>query len=309
MKDNNRHSITLQAYDIENDDVDKKHSDLMEKLKEKLSLPDETVRNRCMPLNAGSPEEDLLSDYAIQRKYIFGVMWRISPADGSPTIPDDFFNHTKIQIKEIVVADEQAPSICKDHYYFALNKDYLVTNLPKSRIKPLQTYLNWLLTAARGDKLYRFTPKIEAPQATKLSDIQNIVFSDPRKKNKKKEQENEENNFKVYNFATDALKRLIVEIPALQEMIEKKILSAKLLVKFKKPQKMDENDYKKLLGAYMKPISDTDGVSFKLNNGKTIKGSDILHTKTVDVEKLDKVRISEQELMQEMEQFLRELNK
>ena len=43
-----------------------------------------------------------------------------------------------------------------------------------------------------------------------------------------------------------------------------------MLVKFTKPRKMEEEDYEKLLGAYMKPISDADGVTFKLKNGKKL---------------------------------------
>ena len=87
-----------------------------------------------------------------------------------------------------------------------------------------------------------------------------------------------------------------------------KILSAQLLVKFTKPRKMEEEDYEKLLGAYMKPISDADGVTFKLKNGKKITGSNILRTKNVEIEMIDDVRISEPALIQEMEEFLRELN-
>ena len=87
-------------------------------------------------------------------------------------------------------------------------------------------------------------------------------------------------------------------------MLDNKILSAQLLVKFTKPRKMEEEDYEKLLGAYMKPISDADGVTFKLKNGKKITGSNILRTKNVEIEMIDDVRISEPALIQEMEEFL-----
>lgn len=92
-------------------------------------------------------------------------------------------------------------------------------------------------------------------------------------------------------------------------MLDKKILSAQLLVKFTKPRKMDEDDYEKLLGAYMKPIGDDDGITFKLKNGKKITGSNILRIKDIEVEMIDDTRISEPALIQEMESFLRELNK
>lgn len=49
-------------------------------------------------------------------------------------------------------------------------------------------------------------------------------------------------------------------------------------------------------------------VTFKLKNGKKITGSNILRTKNVEIETIDDVRISEPALIQEMEEFLRELN-
>lgn len=302
--------FSLQAYDIENEEIGKAYSDLQEKLRTKLEAH-EIADVRRMRLNPESPEEDLLSDFAITERYVFGVIWRISPAKEVPSIPEGLFKNPTIQIDDIQEQEKSISLICKDHYYFSLNKHFLVTNLPKSRIKSLQVYLNWLLEAVRGDKLYKLTPKVKAPDSTQLSDISNIVFADPSKtlKGKKKEVQKVENAFKVFKFAEDLLKNIVEEIPDLQQMLDNKILSAQLLVKFTKPRKMEEEDYEKLLGAYMKPISDTDGVTLKLKNGKKITGSNILRNKDVEIEKIDDVRISEPALIQEMEEFLRELNR
>jgi hypothetical protein len=309
MAENNR-AITLYAYEIENEEIGAAYSDLMEKLAAKLLIQKETAGDRRLNLNKESKEEDLLSDYSANDKYVFGVMWRIAPAIGSPSIPDGLFDHEKIQMSEIQNSGDESPLICKDHSYFSVNKHFLVTNIPKSRIKSLQTYLNWLLEATRGDKIYTFTPKIEAPHGILLSDIKNIVVKDPTFKNKKKKTEKkEEQSHKVFKFASDQLLSLLKEVPDLQQMIEKKILSAQLLVKFTKPSKMEDEDYKKLLGAYMKPICDTDGVTFTTKNGKKIKGTEILLTKLVEVEILANKGISEPALILEMECFLRELNK
>lgn len=304
----NKKKFTLQAYDIENEEIGKAYSDLQEKLKEKLEAR-EIADIRRMKLNPESPEEDLLSDFAITERYVFGVMWRISPAKEVPSIPEGLFKNPTIQIDDIQEQEKRISLICKDHYYFSLNKHFLVTNLPKSRIKSLQVYLNWLLEAVRGDKLYKFTPKVKTPDSTQLSQISNIVFADPTKKLKgKKKEEKIENAIKVFKCAEDLLKKIVEEIPDFQQMLDNKILSAQLLVKFTKPRKMEEEDYEKLLGAYMKPISDADGVTFKLKNGKKITGSNILRTKNVEIEMIDDVRISEPALIQEMEEFLRELN-
>lgn len=148
----NKKKFTLQAYDIENEEIGKAYSDLQEKLKEKLEAR-EIADIRRMKLNPESPEEDLLSDFAITERYVFGVMWRISPAKEVPSIPEGLFKNPTIQIDDIQEQEKRISLICKDHYYFSLNKHFLVTNLPKSRIKSLQVYLNWLLEAVRGDKL------------------------------------------------------------------------------------------------------------------------------------------------------------
>lgn len=304
----NKKKYTLQAYDIENEEIGKAYSDLYEKLEEKLKAR-EIADVRRMKLNPESPEEDLLSDFAITERYIFGVMWRIAPAKEVPSIPEGLFKNPTIQIDDIQEQEKRISLICKDHYYFSLNKHFLVTNLPKSRIKSLQVYLNWLLEAVRGDKLYKLTPKVKAPENMKLSEISNIVFADPSQRLKgKKNEQKIENGFKVFKCAEGFLKSIIEDIPDLQKMLDNKILSAQLLVKFTKPRKMEEEDYEKLLGNYMKPINDADGITFKLKNGKRITGSNILRTKNVEIEMIDNVRISEPALIQEMEEFLRELN-
>lgn len=303
--------IALQAFDIENEEMGRANSDLFEKLKKKLDAGD-SADTRRMKLNSDSPEEDLLSDFAITDRYIFGVIWRIAPSQEAPSIPDLFFKKPTIQINEI---QEQETSIhlrCKSHYYFALNKQYLVSNLPKSKIKSLQTYLNWLLESVRGDKLYKFTPKIKAPDSIKLSEIKRISFADPSGKQfpvNVSTNKQDKGGLQIMKFTENMLKKVTDEIPALDELLNKKILKAQLLVRFSKPSKMDEEDYSKLLGACMKPIGDSEGVNFILNNGEKIYGSNILRTKNVLITKIDSIRINEPELVQEMEAFLRELNK
>lgn len=65
---------------------------------------------------------------------------------------------------------------CKSSYYIVVNQNHLVTNLPKTSISRFKTYINWLLEAERGDKLYKFSILIESPKGTPLSDINQIVF-------------------------------------------------------------------------------------------------------------------------------------
>ena len=78
----NKKKFTLQAYDIENEEIGKAYSDLQEKLKEKLEAR-EIADIRRMKLNPESPEEDLLSDFAITERYVFGYVAHITCKRGS----------------------------------------------------------------------------------------------------------------------------------------------------------------------------------------------------------------------------------
>lgn len=305
-------SIVLQAFEIENDELSKSSSDLMENLKKKLQDENSNAENRCMKLSEEGPDEDLLSDFSIMDALIFGVMWRIAPSESMPTIPEDFFKRKTIQMSEVV--DKGGDDILqrKAHYYFALNKNFMVTNLPRTRVKPLQTYLNWLLSVYRGDKQYKFAPMVSGPNGTRLSDVEKVVFSDSSSSLKitdgiKKVESS--GSTKIVSLAKDKLNNLFSETSNLDDLIEKNIVTAKLIVQFSKPRRMKAEDYHRELQAVMKSVDDTDGVSFKLKDGKMFKGTQILRTRSVEVESLGQGSISEKDLMLGMESFLKELNR
>ena len=58
----------------------------------------------------------------------------------------------------------------------------------------------------------------------------------------------------------------------------------------------------------MKPIDENEDVAFNLNDGKRIKGKEVLKTKTVEVELLDGGILNEKSLMLDMEKYIKELN-
>lgn len=310
MAETNLKPVVLYAYEIDNKELTKSHSDLKEKLSKKLAENKESASNRRMIINSLSNEEDLLSSYSISKQLLFGVMWRIIPQKEVPNIPLELFNHPTITLNDIMDKEGNTLLTCKDHYYFALNEKYIVTNARKSKIKAFEAYINWLLEAERLDTTYSFTPLIQPPKETKLSQIENIVFSQPKPDKKKKQDTastEDAKSSKVINFALDMLKKVVEDVPEWKTMMENNILSAKLLVKFSQPKKMENEVYRKLLGTCMKPIDDAAGVSFKLKNGTTVTGSNLIVTKTVEVEKVT-VGISEPSIRLAMENFLKDLN-
>ena len=81
------------------------------------------------------------------------------------------------------------------------------------------------------------------------------------------------------------------------------------MVKFKKPRRMVQEDYEKILGATLKPVGDIENVKFKTKDKKNIvKGKDLLKTKTVEIEKTESGYLVEEQLIQAMAHYLQEIS-
>lgn len=314
MEETKTKTVKLSAYVIDNDDMGKKHSDLYDNLVEKLSQ-NQNADARRMKLNEKSTEEDLLSDFALNATNVYGVIWRIAPTKEMPHIPADFFKNAKISRDALNDKDkeEETGVSCKSIHYFVMNKKYLVTDYPKSRVKSLQVYLNWLLEPYKtSDVIYSFTPKVKSSESTPLREIRSIVIGENTTVKVSQKQENDKQDdksatMKVLQIAQDKLMSMIAEDKYLKDIVDKNIVQAQLVLKIRKPNKKEEADFENILGSTMKPIGDTDGITFKLKNGKTIKGSTILVTKDVEIELTEDGLISEKALMLEMLDFLKRL--
>ena len=86
-----------------------------------------------------------------------------------------------------------------------------------------------------------------------------------------------------------------------------RIIEANLIVKWSKPKDMTKEEYEKMMGAVIKPISDLDGIAIQPKKGRIIKGQDIPKTKVVTVGVTSSGKIIEEALKQEMSKFLNEL--
>lgn len=81
------------------------------------------------------------------------------------------------------------------------------------------------------------------------------------------------------------------------------------MVKFKKPRGMAQQDYEKILGATLKPVSDIENVQFKTKDKKRIvKGKDLLKMKKVEIEKTNSGYLIEEQLIQAMAHYLQEIS-
>ncbi|KGQ48584.1 MULTISPECIES: hypothetical protein [Pasteurellaceae] len=329
--------VVLRAFKITNPHTTQKVSNLREKLEDVLETEDPADK-RCLILNPedNNKEQDLISDYSCNGKSqsIFCTLLRMKLGNGVQHITDDLLNSHKFSLTELKERSIKAAGIYQRHYYFSILGDYLVTGaMPLNQtIKQLQTYLSWLLE----DETLELTPMIEPPKECKLSDLTSATFKDPdfdlndnpneATKSESVFSDDDEQvshpvtpNQEVTETKTSWLNRKVIQRILPQIMQESlnlkeiddlaKIVSAQLVVKFSKPRKMAQEDYEKILGATLKPISDIENVQFKTKDKKRmIKGKDLLKSKIVKISKTESGHLVEEELKQSMACYLREIS-
>lgn len=329
--------VTLRAFEVKNTSLTQASSNAKPLLLKRLDEL-KAAKNRCMILNHEDPnqERDLISYFkeAPASNSVFCTMLRISSDSDVQHITDSLFEKEFFTMDEIASEAIDTSAICKNHYYFSLSDDFLVTNLPGNKtISRLQTYLSWFT----NNELLELTPSISAKDKTLLSDLKGIVVKDPDPigngdspstsydvaTTPSSEASNlptaptdsgghsvakSSKTIKLTDQVLDLLKKSVTGLKTFDEIAIGQMISAELLIKFNKPRKMTTAEYQKILGAYLKPVSDLDNVTFKRKDGKSeVKGRDLLRTQTVEIETTQSGKIVEQQLLQEMSRFLLDL--
>ena len=298
-------NITLQAYEIENNDLKSTHSDLLNVLIKRLNN-DTSANERRMKLHSSTSEEDVLTDYSISETGVWGVLMRISPTLEVPIIPDSLFEGKTVRISSSLKEDEPSVTVINTAYFYVGEKG-IISTLPPSQIKRLQVYLNYLLSFDGNEIDYKFNPTIIVPDGIKLSEMREFIIGEQSTLPIELSNNDSTNKYKIIDIAKDYLFELVNTVPNLDELVTNKILNARLLITFAKPRKMTETDYKKFLSSSIKPIADCEDVRIRLKNKKTLKGKDVLFNKVVSIERLDKLRLNEAEFLYEMKNFLKEI--
>lgn len=313
--------VTLRAFEIKNTNISKATSEAKSCLLKKLESK-KVAKERCMQLNSDDPnkERDLISYYkeSDATDSIFCTMLRISSENDVQHVTDTLFEKDTFTMEDIATAYIDTSAICKGHYYFSLNDDFVVTNLPLNKtIVRLQTYIGWFT----GNELFELTPMVSPRDQTKLSDLKSIVVRDPEPLKltalsvpKEGSPSNaltteSQKTVRLGSQVLDIIRKSLSDTKTLDDITLSQMISAELLIKFKKPRRMSEEEYKRALGAYLKPVSDLDNISFKRSDNKTeVKGKDLLRTKRVSIETTDSGKLVEQQLLKKMSEFLIELS-
>lgn len=323
--------VVLRAFKINNPNATTDTSQVREKLEAFLES-DHSAEQRCLILNPDdtNKEQDLISDYSSKGKQqsLFCTLLRMKLGKGVQHITDELLNEHKFSINDLKKRTITTAGIYQRHYYFSILDDYLVTAcMPLNQtIKQLQTYLAWLL----NDETLEITPMISPPRECKLSDLVSATFADPEfndiphpQPEQNAHNQPSPNNIPVQPIENTEIKRSWLNTAVIKELLPKlvkehsgfkevenlaKIISAELVVKFKKPRKMVQEDYEKILGATLKPVGDIENVKFKTKDKKSIvKGKDLLRTKTVEIEKTESGYLVEEQLIQAMAHYLQEI--
>lgn len=301
--------IKLRAFRIENAALTEPHSGILSLLQQVLSI-DSMAQQRRMKLNEDDLDEDLLSNFewAQSNQFLFGMMLRIIPAINGGVISSDLFNQQKITIAEVSTGNSNQ-SQYKDHYYFAINNNFVVTNLSGTySIDRLQTYINWVLKDIRGERLFELTPVTKIPEGVKLSEIKGIEFTGGSNATTFSAGTAEKSETKLHELTQSLLDSIFSDTDTIADIKRSQIITAKLLLTVKKkPQEMAKDEYQKIMGAVTKNITNDSGISLIAKNGNKYTGDAIKVVKDITVEKTTNNRLVEEELKQKMELFLNEL--
>lgn len=299
--------VTLRAFRIENNEPTRAENGLLDMLTEKLT--NTTVEQRRMILNENDPqqEEDLISNFDDRNNILKASVLRIMQGDETVSIPDEMFSEPKFSLSELDTLGDSA--IYKGIQYVLIASDIVIVCwFGNSTIKSIQAYLNWLLIDERGTFIFELTPMCISIDTPMAKDLKEIVLSESS--STRSVGSNNENSLgsKVIDVKREAMTGLFDDIESLDDMYLDEMISARLLIKFKKkPKNMEQEEYDRIFGSLMKPMSDLEDVRYVTKSGKSVKASEIVLTKKAEVDLTSNRQINEQSLFLEMETFLSEV--
>ena len=268
---------------------------------------------RKMTLNKQDNDEDLLAsfDWGSSDSYLFGLMMRLVPENNSGKLSQELLQQAKISLQDISVNYSSKDSLCVDHYYFIINNNFLITNLNGRRnIDVFKTYINWLTTDTRGNELISFYPKTVLPKDLKISEIKRIEIGDQSQISV--DLSSDSIGKKITTISKSVLEGLFGNnsIKSINDIDLADLVSAKLILSIKKkPSNIPENDFHKILGSIISPISNDDDIVMFGDKNKKLSGSDIKMIQSLDIEETSRGNINEEQLKQKFEELLYSLDK
>ena len=293
-------SITFRYFDVDYTGLTSSTS-LVGRMIGKLSS---AASDRLMPLNkVESDKSDLISDFdnVNKGKMIAGTCLRIVNSKDVPIITEDMLKQNQFKVSTINPHAKDKEKTCLDYFYFCLSDDKLIVTLDaRSGISRFETYVNWLLNTKDTGGVIYFTPTVDEEKIS-ANDIKKITIDNSfNLEVGGKSTVNDSIQSKLYNLSGDILNKLFSATSSLKDLMDAKICSANLIIKFSKPRGMDEDEYKrKTAGTILKHLDNPEGIRFQAS-GKKIMGSHALKTEIIEVDCDENGVVSEQAVYQEM---------
>jgi hypothetical protein len=304
--------FTLRAFKIENPNLTEVHSGILGLLQQVLTT-ESIAAQRRMTLNAEDPDRELLANFiwAQNNAYLFGMMLRIIPADNGGVMDEQLFSQPTITMADVNEGNPNQ-SQYKDHFYFAINNNFLVTNLAGNiNIDRLQTYINWLLEGIRGERLFHFTELTKLPDGVPLSDIKDIQFVGGGSIVSTTPTECEQTTIaaRLGDITNGILEQLLGNDTANLERIRaNQLVEAKLVLKIKSRNRgLATEEYKRVMSAIATNVTNDSGIIVHTKTGNKFTGAAVKVKKSINVQCIGPNRIVEEQLKQQMEQFLSEV--
>ena len=269
------------------------------------------ISDRQLILNKSNndDESDILAHYEwnANNTYLFGLIMRIAPESSTGSFSPDVLNKEQCSIDELITKDS-INSICIDHYYFILSNEFLITNLTGLKnIDCFQTYINWLTEKVRGDQLIAFVPKTTLPKDVPISSLGKLEFGDNTKIMTDLNNQKEKVSTHIKKLSSRLLKALLKDsdYSSLEDIDLEELISAKLIISVKRKSKdIDEDDFQKIMGTILKPLTNDSGITLIGKNGEKLSGSDIKKVECFTIDKTSRGHIDEAQLKQKFEECL-----
>lgn len=292
-------TITIRYFDVEYKPGLTCTESLVSRVLGKLSS---SASTRLMPVNKlESDKYDLISDFLNVKKgeMVAGTCLRIVNSKDVPIITDDMLKQTQFKVSSINEQAKEDEKTCLDYFYFCLSDKRLIVTLDsRSGISRFETYLNWLLNTIDSGESIKFTPMVDEERLS-VADIKKITIGDSYDLIMDSgSSEGETVKSKMVNLSSEVFKKLFSDTVSLKDLMDAKICSANLVIRFSKPRGMDEDEYKrKTAGTILKQLENTDSVRFQAK-GKKITGSQVLRIEQIVVDSDDKGAVSENDVYQ-----------
>lgn len=269
------------------------------------------ISDRQLILNKSNndDESDILAHYEwnANKSYLFGLIMRIAPESSTGSLSPEVLKKEQCSIDELVTKDS-INSICIDHYYFILNNNYLITNLTGLKnIDCFQTYINWLTEKERGEQLISFVPQTTLPKDVPISSLRKLEFGDNTKIITDLNNQKETFSTHIKELSSNLLKKLLKDsnYSSLEDIDLEELISAKLIISVKRKSKdINEDDFQKIMGTILKPLTNDSGITLIGKNGEKLSGSDIKKVECFTIDKTSRGHIDEAQLKQKFEECL-----